>query len=194
MDPREQIDLLDRTLQRTASIIAGIPAGSAGAPTPCVTYDVDQLLQHVVSWAEVFASGSSGVKFEGDPEQTAVGPDAAAQFGTAAAGIVDGWRTHGLDREVPSFAGGMMPGPMIFGMTLMEYLAHGWDLAAATGQDPGFEPAAAEAALATARTVLLPEYRTPDYFGPEVPVDEDAPALDRFLGFMGRDPGWTPPS
>jgi hypothetical protein len=29
-------------------------------------------------------------------------------------------------------------------------------------------------------------------FGERVPVPDDAPALDRFIGFMGRDPGWTP--
>jgi hypothetical protein len=29
-------------------------------------------------------------------------------------------------------------------------------------------------------------------FGDIVPVADDAPAIDRLIGFMGRDPGATP--
>ena len=64
----------------------------------------------------------------------------------------------------------------------------GCDIAAATGQEPGFDPAAATLALDAAHQFLLPEYRGPESFGEIVPVPDDAPVLDRFLGFLGRRP------
>jgi hypothetical protein len=40
---------------------------------------------------------------------------------------------------------------------------------------------------------VLPAYRGDDLpFGPEVHVAPDAPALDRFVAFTGRDPQWKP--
>ena len=34
--------------------------------------------------------------------------------------------------------------------------------------------------------------RTSGQYGPRVPVPDDAPAQDRMLGFIGRDPAWRP--
>jgi uncharacterized protein (TIGR03086 family) len=70
---------------------------------------------------------------------------------------------------------------------------HDWDLAKATGQQAGLDPALAEHALRWSRRMLRPEFRGPDKaVGPEVPVAEDAPAYDRLAGWFGPDPGWTP--
>ena len=88
-----------------------------------------------------------------------------------------------------------MSGPGATGMVLGEYVVHGWDLATALGR-PWTPP---QDAVATAHAffagVVVPEYRGPDggFFLDEVHVADDAPALDRLLGFAGRVPGWTPP-
>lgn len=69
---------------------------------------------------------------------------------------------------------------------------HGWDLAMATGQD---------ATIAPAEVQLLWDSLTGDprswdwqrangWYGPPVPVPDDAPLQDRVIGLLGRDPHW----
>jgi uncharacterized protein (TIGR03086 family) len=193
MNDEQQIELLAGVLERTGDVIAALTPADLDRATPCAEYDVAALRNHVIGWLEVFAAGAHEQEYEGDPTAYVAGSDAPASYRAAAAAVLAGWREHGLDRKVRGFSGAMLPGSMIFGMTVMEYLAHGWDLARATDQDPGYAEAAAEFALATAQQILLPEYRGPEYFGAEVPVAPTDPAVDRFVGFMGRDPNWTTP-
>lgn len=194
MTDHEQIDVLEGVLRRTATVLAAVRPEQYDRTTPCAPMTVRDLVDHVVGWVQVFAAGSAGRTHEGDPTAFHAGTDPSAEFRAAADELLEGWRAHGLDREVRSFSGGMMPGRMIFGMTVMEYLCHGWDLARATGQEPGYPEAAAELALASAIEILLPQYRGPDSFGDAVEVPADAPAIDRFVAFMGRDPGWAAPT
>jgi uncharacterized protein (TIGR03086 family) len=80
---------------------------------------------------------------------------------------------------------GTGPGAVLVHVRIIELLAHGWDLARATGQPAAFLDDVAERALAAARQQLSsrPE-------GPGAPfaaaVADDAPAVDRLAGFPGR--------
>lgn len=69
---------------------------------------------------------------------------------------------------------------------------HTWDLARATGQQPGLDEDFANALLEGMRPIeeLL---RSSGQYGDAVPVAPDAPTVDRLMGFVGRDPAWTPP-
>lgn len=194
MHDDQPLDLLAATLERTAAVLAGVRPEQLDGPTPNEGFTVAALIDHLVAWAEVFAASAADTAYEGDPMSLHVADlgEARQRYTAAAATIVQAWRTHGTDREVSSYFGGRTPGAMSFAMTVMEELAHGWDLAVATGQNPDFPEAAAELALDAARRYLLPEYRGPESFGAEVPVPERAPALDRYLGFVGRDPAWRP--
>lgn len=189
-----QLDTLAAILERTGAIIGGVRSDQRALATPNPDFDVAQLVDHVVAWIEVFAASAAGATYEGDPMAVRVADldEACRRYAAAAATIVEAWRTHGLDREVSSFFGGTAPGAMSFAMTAMEELAHGWDLAVATGQVPGFSEQAGALALEGAHRYLLAEYRGPQSFGDEVPVPDDAPAVDRYLGFVGRDPSWRP--
>jgi uncharacterized protein (TIGR03086 family) len=182
----EQIDLLESVLTKTASILDGVTPDQAHQPTPCERYDVDALVNHIVGWVQAFESGSQGRAHVGDPSTYQHGDDPAAEFRTAAKGIVDGWREHGLDRNV-SLTGGEMPGDMAFNMALMEYMAHGMDLAVATGQPIPYTEAEAAETLARAEKTLPPQYRGEGMpFGPIVPIADDAPATARLAAFLGR--------
>jgi uncharacterized protein (TIGR03086 family) len=183
-----EIDLLTGILDKTGDVIAGVGADQVGRPTPCEDYDVAALRDHIVGWIQVFDAGSNGRTFEGDAMAYRCGADPEAEFRAAAAGVVAGWQEHGLDRPVRVISG-EMPGEMVFNMTLMEYLTHGWDLAVATAQVPPYTEDEAAETLARAEGTLPAEMRGGDSpFGPPVPIASEAPSLDRFIAFMGREP------
>ena len=68
---------------------------------------------------------------------------------------------------------------------LFDLLAHGWDLARATGQPVELPEDAAELSLKFVRVQLTEDAR-PGRFGPVQPVAGDAPAIERLVAFLGR--------
>ena len=68
---------------------------------------------------------------------------------------------------------------------------HSWDLARATGQEAGLDEDFAGQVLEGMRPIEA-MLRDSGQYGPAVPVPDDAPAVDRLMGFVGRDPAWRP--
>jgi uncharacterized protein (TIGR03086 family) len=187
----DDIELLERVLDKTGAIVEAVTPDLYDRPTPCPDYDVRTLVNHITGWVAAFAEGANGGTYEGDPSAHVAGEDPGAEFRASAAKVVDGWRTHGLDRNV-GIMGGEMPGAMVLHMTVMEYLTHGWDLATATGQPIPYTEEEAAAALERAQATLPPQFRGEGQpFGEIVEVPDTAPAVDRFIGFLGRDPAAT---
>jgi uncharacterized protein (TIGR03086 family) len=69
---------------------------------------------------------------------------------------------------------------------------HGWDLAVATGQQYAADPASLQLCTDFASAFPTDPEQRGDAFGPVIEMPEGAPALDRLLGLMGRDPAWRP--
>jgi uncharacterized protein (TIGR03086 family) len=187
----EQVDLLDAVLTKTAALLAGTPAGTRSQPTPCPGFDVEGLVDHLATWMATFAESAAGSPPPGTTTDASWPEPEAERFRVAARHAVDAFRDGAEERSL-TLTSGPVPGSMVLGMMLMEYVGHGWDLAVATGQPVPFVDAEAEAALAAGRQMLSPEYRGPDKsFGHEIPVPAEAPAVDRLIGFLGRSPAGT---
>ncbi len=184
----DELKLLQGVLTKTGDLVAGVRDDQWDLPTPCPEYDVRTLTNHLVGWIQVFDASANDRRFEGDPSAWEVGSDPGGEFRTVADRVVAGWREHGLDRTV-RMMGGEQPAEMVFNMTLMEYLTHGWDLAVATGQDVPFSDEEALDTLARAERTLPPQYRGEGMpFGEIVNVPDDAPATHRMVAFLGRHP------
>jgi uncharacterized protein (TIGR03086 family) len=69
---------------------------------------------------------------------------------------------------------------------------HTWDLARATGQDDTLD-ADLCATLLAGMEPIEEMMRSSGQYGPRVEVPEGSDAQTRLLGFIGRDPLWTPP-
>ena len=79
-----------------------------------------------------------------------------------------------------------MPAPAITHLRTIEALTHGWDVARGAGTRLAIDDAVADRAVAHSLVLMerLPPDRTP--FGPSQPVPDDAPAIDRLAGLLGR--------
>lgn len=188
----DEISLLSSVMDKSGDVIAGVGDDQRDRPTPCPDYDVAALVDHMVAWVRAFAAGARGQTLEGDPSQYRAGDDPAGEFRAAADGLVASWRDEGLDRKVRmAGGGGEIDGRMAFDMTLMEYTTHGWDLAVATDQPVPYTEAEAAAVLERAEATLPPQFRGDGMsFGHIVPVPDHAPAVDRLVAFLGRDPAF----
>lgn len=185
----DEVELLAGVLSKTGDLVEGVEADQLSLPTPCDDYDVETLVNHLVGWLLLFEAGCHGRSFYGDVTDHRCGADPAAEFRAAAAGLVAGWQEYGFDREVAVTGSNKLPAEAVFNMTVMEYLAHGWDLAVATGQPIPFTEQEAAETLTRAEATLPPEYRGENMpFGEIVPVGDEASAVDRLVAFLGREP------
>jgi uncharacterized protein (TIGR03086 family) len=198
-------DVLIAHLRAALYPLAGVLAGSAGAdptsPTPCADYDLSALRDHVLGWLEFFAAALA------DPDRRAPRPDPMTPPATvdadelrrlvlSAATTIEQAVRDGVQGRDVALSASRMSGPAALGMLLGEYLVHGWDLAVATGVSWAPPDAACDLARELLAGMVTDEYRGAEHgaFAAEIAVAEDAPALDRLLGFAGRDPRWTPPA
>jgi uncharacterized protein (TIGR03086 family) len=172
------VDLAEAVLDETEAIIAAVRPEQLHGSTPCSDYDVADIINHLVGWARSFAARFTGVAATEDPNEYRTGAHPAVEFHKAAETIVGAYRTAAEPtNQLPA------------GFIVMEFLTHGWDLAAATNRSANFPADAAELGLETARGMLKPEYRG-SAFLPEFEVLPTAGAVDRLVAFMGRNPGW----
>jgi uncharacterized protein (TIGR03086 family) len=189
---------LEPVLDQLADVVGRTTPETLGDPTPCRRYDVAVLRDHILGWLQFFAAAFADPARQGerpDPDSyhakddardlaDVVRESAATLLGALRGGVLDGQIVVSQSR---------MDGPGAYGMVLGEYLVHGWDLAVAVGAPWTPPERACEDALEFFRGMVVPEYRGEEggFFGDEVPVPADAPALDRLLGFAGRRPDWA---
>jgi uncharacterized protein (TIGR03086 family) len=183
---------------RLAQLVAGVTDDQLAGPTPCPAYRLGDLIEHVGGLALAFTA-SARRDFGEYTEQTPAGD--AARLGSD-------WRTR-IPRDLATLAAawqdpaawsGMTriarmdaPAEMV-GITLAdELLVHGWDVATASGQQFGCEPAVLDAAHSFLLQIANPDAPAgPEVpFGPPRPAPAGAPLLDQVLALAGRDPAWS---
>ncbi|MFJ8627934.1 TIGR03086 family metal-binding protein [Kitasatospora sp. NPDC093550] len=190
----DPIGLLARALAQTAGLIDGTGVELAGHPTPCRSWDVGDLVSHLLYDLRQFTVRARGGQPDWSQPFERVEEDWLHAFEAGAEELVDAWRAAGDlggTLEVPGV--GTLPARFPVDQQIAEFAVHGWDLARATGQSTdGLDHEVALAALAWAEGALKPEYRGAEEdhhaFGPAVAAPADAPPYDRLAAFFGRDP------
>ncbi|WP_375425394.1 TIGR03086 family metal-binding protein [uncultured Friedmanniella sp.] len=183
----ERHDLLDQLTRAVASVdalVAGVRPEQWSAPTPCSEWTVRRLVGHLSGMNRVFVALLAGQR-PPRPGEAPEDADPVAAFRTSAASLQTAFAAPGtLER---TFAGpmGSATGAERLQIRLYDLLAHGWDLAVATGQPVAMPEDVAEHALTFVRGQLSDDAR-PGRFDAARPVADDAPAINRLVAFLGR--------
>lgn len=186
-------DALAAAFAATRAVLANVTADQYDKKTPCASWDVRALINHIVGGSHWFAAtaraGEPPAEGAEPPDFTAGDPLAAFDEGIAASMAAFG------EPDVPTktvkLPFGQMPGAAFMRIAATDTFTHGWDLARATGQDSDLDPELAAQLLADARPMMRDAFRGPDptsTFGPAVDVPESAPPADQLAGFLGRQP------
>ncbi|MER5441345.1 TIGR03086 family metal-binding protein [Streptomyces sp. NPDC002790] len=178
--------LLAAAVSRAVPVVAGIGDKALDAPTPCANYDVRALANHlfhvVVEFQKLAVKQDSD--FTAPPDYVAEA-DWRERFAREAQALVEAWSTPGAEEGTTGALN--MPARTVGGMALLDLTAHAWDLARATGQEYGADPAVVSELTAVVEQ-LAPTGREMGAFGAAVPVGADADPLARMLAATGRDP------
>ena len=181
-------ELHAQALEVTGRIVAGIPPGRWHAGTPCQGWDVRALVNHVVCgnwWAAELAAGATiqGVGDRLDGEVLGSDPTGSYTASARAAGAAF-LRPGALDAPC-AVSYGPAPGSVYAGHRFIDVFIHGWDLAAATGQDTALDAGLMEAC----RQVIAPQlelFRQAGALAGPVNASPGASAQTRFLAQLGR--------
>lgn len=174
-----------------ARVARGVTAAQLAGTTHCPGWDVRALVNH---WVLYTSHGLEHRALRKPLPESLTERDFAAERGWAEAYAVQLDRAVALwgdpvvwEGEVDLGDMGSMAAPELASVIVKEMAVHGWDVAAATGQEYRISDAAARVIL----DVVVTHgdlYRQYDGFAPAVPVPSDSPTFTRAVALSGRDP------
>ena len=187
------VDRLEEAFAATREILAAVDPADYGGPTPCASWTVRDVANHVVEGANWFGLCVNG-RAAPDPDPTH-GVDYAAgdllgAFDEGVAGTLAAFRSPGALEDLITLPFGELPGSVFLNIATDDVFVHGWDLARATGQDVTFDEAMAAGLLADIQLIVADEMRGPDGsgapFGPRVDPPAGASSVEQLMAFLGR--------
>ena len=177
---------LEAAIASTRGVLAGVSADQMGNDTPCASWDVAGLVNHIVGGMHFFVAGIKG-------EPPAEAPDFAAgdymaSYDAAASDLVERFGADGALEKMYTLPFGEMPGSAFMGLAMTDTFQHGWDLAKATGQSTDLAPDLAAALLAQSKQAIQESFRGPEGapFGAEQSCPDGSSTADELAAFLGR--------
>ena len=181
-------------------LVEGVRDDQLELPTPCGDTPVAGLLEHFMSLTHAFTCGARKVQptenTGGLPDPENLDPNWRTVLPRRLQELADAWTEPAAWEGETEVGSVTMAGGEMGMVALDELVIHGWDLARGTGQPYTGDQVSLNAVLGFTAAMSQPEAldSREGLFGPVVEVPDDAPVLDRALGFAGRDPGWTAPA
>ncbi|MCZ1010624.1 TIGR03086 family metal-binding protein [Streptomyces lydicus] len=128
----------EQVIRDVSALVAAVRPKDLDLPTPCAGWRVRQLLDHMV-WENLMAASIAEDAPRTDHTADHLGDDHRAAFEDSARAALAAFTHSGMLRR--TFGPYEAPGAMLVQQVVVELLAHGWDLARATGAPTVLAPA-----------------------------------------------------
>lgn len=170
-------------------------------PTPCAGWTLADLLGHMAVQHRGFAAAARGDGADlAHWEFATAGDDAVEQYLAASEEVLAAFAALGDDLEfvvdLPEFTVDppKFPARLAVAFHFIDYVVHGWDVAATLGIPYVLRPELEDTALTVALAVPNGDNRLADgaSFVPALDAAESGSTLDRVLRYLGRTPDWHP--
>lgn len=179
---------LQTAVASTRAELAAVGPQHFDAATPCESWTVRDLINHLIGAQHFFLAVVEGTPPAGGEHDFASG-DFVAAFDDISSRLVAAFGADGTMDKILTAPFGQMPGRAFIGFAVNDTFVHGWDLAKATGRSTDLAPEFAAGVLASAKATVPPAMRGEDGKKPFGPIEE-APAgasnADQLAAFLGR--------
>jgi uncharacterized protein (TIGR03086 family) len=187
---------LTAAADEAALLVSQVSTDQLSAPTPCTEWDLRTLLNHLILWTAYSAERRARDEPVSDEllnRDFVAAPEFARDYAAQLDKALAAWSDPAAWERSLNVMGSPTPAADVAALLLAETVLHGWDVAAATGQEYACADNVAAAVLAAvlANAELFRKYKG---FADPVAMPESASSLDRALAASGRDPSWTPPA
>src|SRR4051812_8980256 len=144
---------LEAAIASTRSVLAGVSKEQLDEATPCASWKVRELINHIVGGQAFFVAGINGQPPTASDSDYASG-DFVGSFDQNAKECLAAFGADGAMERMCKLPFGTMPGSAFVGIAATDTFAHGWDLAKATGQSTDLDPQLATALLVGAKAFI----------------------------------------
>jgi uncharacterized protein (TIGR03086 family) len=178
----------EQAVASTRTVLAGVKPDQLDRPTPCASWNVSDLINHIVGGQFFFATAARGDQPSRDETNYAAG-DFVDSFNRGSAEAIAAFGAPGAMERTMHLPFGDLPGAVFINIASTDTFIHGWDLARATDQPSELDAEFALVLLDRARPFLLPSLRGPDgkaAFGPEQVAPDSANGTEQLAAFLGR--------
>lgn len=190
---------------KSVDLVGSVVESDFDRPTPCDGWNLFDLLAHMTVQHRGFAaaargSGADSAVWRVDSVVDDVRSDPRGAYSEAAHDVLTAFATDGAGDApfaLPEFGeGAVFPGEMAIGFHFVDYVVHGWDVAASLGLPYELPSAVVDAVL----PLVLAVPDDGDFramagspFAPALPAAgvDGSDGLDRILRHLGRDPHWA---
>ncbi|MEU6479377.1 TIGR03086 family metal-binding protein [Streptomyces sp. NPDC047017] len=200
MSTEQDYRALDRrAVRRSAEIVAQVRDDQWDLDTPCEGWTLRRLLDHMTAQHLGFAAAARGEVSDTSVWQEKPLADPGRAYAEAVDEVLTAFAADGVpEREfwLPEIHPKLrFPATRALSFHFLDYVVHGWDVAASLGVPAAYDADLVEAAADVARTEVPvgPARERPGAsFRPSLDLSGHRGAEDRLLAVLGRDPAWSP--